>query len=77
MYYTPTDLGERLGLSAQKVNKLLEAAGLQERIGKDWQPTVQGRSYSHISDVGKRHGSGAPIQQVRWFDSVLPILQAA
>jgi|GEM_PF-361601 len=76
LHYSPTELGQQLGgLSAIKVNRLLEAAGLQNNVAGQWQPTPAGRPHAFISDVGKTHGSGVPIQQVRWFESVLPLIQ--
>jgi len=51
------------------------AAGLQIKQGKRWIPTEKGRPYAFIADVGKAHGSGASIQQTRWYDSVLPLIE--
>jgi len=77
-YYTPTELGQQLnGLSAQKVNKLLEASGLQKKIAGYWQPTKTGTQYARLLDTQKQHSNGTLIQQIKWADSVVPILQAA
>jgi len=76
LYYTPTELGQMLGdVSAQKVNLLLAGAGLQARVGEHWQPLDAGQEFARLYDTGKRHGSGTPIQQVKWADAVLPLLQ--
>jgi len=75
LHYTPTQLGEQLGgLSGKQINRALQAAGLQEKQGKDWQPTDQGRPHAFIADTGKAHSSGIPIQQLKWYDSVLPLI---
>jgi len=77
LHYNPTELGEFIGLTARQVNQALLAAGLQIKHGKRWLPTEEGRPYAYIVDVEKSHNSGAPVQQTRWFDSVLPLIQAA
>lgn len=73
-YYTPTDLGKLHGLSNQRVNKLLEEAGLQIRIGDKWEPTETGLKHCIILDTGKKHNSGAAVTQVKWLPSVMKLL---
>jgi len=75
LYYTPTELGQQMGgISAKKVNLLLAAAGLQAKVGEHWQAMEAARDFVRILDTGKRHGSGAPIQQLKWSDTVIPLL---
>jgi len=74
LHYNPTELGEFIGLTARQVNQALLAAGLQIKHGNRWLPTEEGRPYAYIVDVEKSHNSGAPVQQTRWFDSVLPLI---
>jgi len=75
LYYTPTEIGQQMGgLSAKKVNLLLAAAGLQARIGEHWQAMEAARDFVRILDTGKRHGSGSPIQQLKWSETVIPLL---
>lgn len=69
--FTPTELGNRRCVKAHTMNRALADAGLQERIGEHWVPTAKGRPHAVVLDTGKAHGSGAPIQQVKWKDSVL------
>lgn len=71
IYYTPTELGSRFVKSAKAFNQLLVQAGLQENIAGHWVPTEKGRAHAFVADTGKAHSSGAPIQQVKWRDSVL------
>ena len=71
IYYTPTELGSRFVKSAKAFNQLLVQAGLQESIAGHWVPTEKGRAHAFVADTGKAHSSGAPIQQVKWRDSVL------
>lgn len=73
-YYTPTELGKQLGTSAQQVNRMLVQAGLQSKPGEHWEPTEAGKKYSRIFDTGKKHGSGVPIQQVKWAATVVQAL---
>jgi len=78
LYHTPTELGQMMGgLSARAVNLLLADAGLQAKAGGHWQPLEAGRDFVCILDTGKHHGSGAPIQQLKWSATVLPLLDAA
>ena len=69
--FTPTEMGRRFVKSAKDFNQLLAQAGLQEQIAGHWVPTAKGRVHAVVLDTGKAHGSGAPIQQVKWRDSVL------
>jgi len=77
IYRTPTELGKILGgISGQKVNLLLAGAGLQSRIGEHWQILAAGREFARLYDTGKQHGDGTPIHQIKWADTVLPLLDA-
>ena len=69
--FTPTELGRRFVKSAKDFNQLLAQAGLQDMVAGHWVPTEKGRAHAVVLDTGKAHGSGAPIQQVKWRDSVL------
>ncbi|MGJ7484311.1 BRO-N domain-containing protein [Variovorax sp. LT2P21] len=73
-FFTPTELGKRIGTSARGVNLLLAEAGMQMKRGDVWEVTEAGREFARILDTGKRHGSGVPIQQIKWSPSVLPLL---
>ena len=69
----PSDLGKQVGLSARKINILLEEAGLQcKDINDRWTPTQKGLDLGAVLlDVGKAHSSGTPIRQLKWPMSVL------
>lgn len=71
MCFTPTELGSRLCLSAKAFNQRLAERGMQDLINARWVPTDKGMQFAVILDTGKAHGSGAPIQQVKWRDSVM------
>lgn len=62
------------GISGMRMNKLLEAAGMQTREGDKWVPTEAGKAFCRIFDTGKRHGSGEPITSVKWTKGVLDML---
>lgn len=73
---TPTELGEKAGLSAQKFNHELEKAGMQvsSRNSKGqliWNPTEKGKKYAVLLDTAKKHSDGTPVQQVKWLESVV------
>jgi len=77
LYCTPTEIGQQMGgLSAKKVNLLLAQAGLQARVGEHWQAMEAARDFVRILDTGKRHGSGVPIQQLKWAQAVIPLLDS-
>lgn len=69
--FTLTELGSRFVKSAKAFNQLLVQAGLQENIVGHWVPTEKGCAHAFVMDTGEVHGSGAPIQQLKWRDSVL------
>jgi len=76
LYHTPTELGQMMGgVPARQVNLLLAGAGLQARVGEYWQPLEAGQEFARLYDTGKCHGNGTPIQQIKWVDAVLPLLQ--
>lgn len=78
--YTPTELGKLLAepLSAVKMNRLLEAKGLQvKNINGDWLPTTAARDYCQWLDTHKAHHDGTPVKQLRWFAAILPRLEVA
>ena len=71
LFFTPSQLGKRIGMSAQKVNQRLASLGLQEKIDELWSPTNQAEGFYRLYDTGKRHGNGVPVMQVKWSDGVL------
>ena len=74
--FTPTELGQRIGLSAIKFNRELEARGLQEKRNDVWCATEVGKTYSVLMDAGKKHVDGTPIQQLKWKEAVLGLLES-
>lgn len=80
VHLTPSDIGKQIGMSGQKVNKVLEGLGLQEsyRDHKDqlkWRPTKKGESLAIMKDTGKKHGGGTPVFQLFWLNEVLGLLK--
>ena len=71
----PAKIGTELGgVSANKVNKLLEKLGFQSKIGGDWK----------LTDSGKQYGSAVPYTnnynghsgyRVMWSEKVIPFLR--
>lgn len=72
--YTPTELGNMRGMSAKKMNLYLAEAGLQAKVGDKWQPLPAAEGQFEILDTGKRHQDGTPIKQVKWYQSVLEMV---
>ena len=77
LYFTPTELGERMNISGRKFNMLLAEAGLQAKKGEHWTPLPAAEGFSRIMDTGKRHGDGTMIQQVKWAENVLALVEKA
>lgn len=73
-FHSPTELGERLGISGRKFNMLLAEAGLQAKEGDAWKPLPAAEGFFRLFDTGKRHG-GAMVQQLKWADNVLQLVQ--
>lgn len=73
-FFTPTELGKRIGTSARGLNLLLAEAGMQMKRGDVWEVTDAGREFARIYDTGKKHGSGVPVTQIKWSSTVLPVL---
>lgn len=73
-FFTPTELGKRIAISGIKFNKDLNELGLQEKRNGVWCATAKGKAYSMLLDAGKKHSDGTPIQQLKWSESVLELL---
>ncbi len=72
IHFNVSDLVD--GISGQRMNKMLAAAGLQTREGEQWVPTTDGKDFCRIFDTGKRHGGGAPVTAIKWSKDVLGLL---
>ncbi|NRA45108.1 MAG: antA/AntB antirepressor family protein [Oligoflexales bacterium] len=60
-----TNLGEKL--SGRKVNKLLCAAGLQEKVDTSWKITTKGKQYSFLEPISITVGKQSKIKpQILW-----------
>lgn len=75
LFYTPTELGRQIGISGRAFNMLLAEAGLQAKKGEHWAPLATAEGFCRIMDTGKRHGDGTMIQQIKWHDGVLALVQ--
>lgn len=69
--FNPTDLGKIIGLSSQSMNKKLEANGMQTKVGEVWAPSEKAKVFCVLLDTNKKHSDGTPIQQLKWYESVL------
>lgn len=73
---TPTQIGKMFepALSGKEVNKLLQKAGLQWRVGGEWVATVEGKKYSSSEPIQLE--SGKMVYQLKWQRRVKEIIQA-
>jgi phage anti-repressor protein len=77
MYFTPTELGQRIGVSGRRFNQLLLEAGLQECHGGVWIPAEsKAKGLYRILDTGKRYSDGTMVPQLKWSDVVLSRVSA-
>lgn len=74
---TATQLGARIGKSAQTMNLILQGEGFQRKENKSWIPTEKAVGHYEALDVGKSRSNGTPVRQIKWYDSVLESLQSA
>lgn len=77
LFFTPTELGKRVGTSGRVFNMLLAEAGLQTKQGDVWTPADTAEGFFRIYDTGKRHNSGTPVQQIKWAENVLSLVKIA
>ncbi|GAN72094.1 hypothetical protein ASY01nite_13800 [Acetobacter syzygii] len=78
-YQTVTELGRPLGLSGQRVNKILEEKGLQVHVkgsssSSNWSMTDKGLAYGRMFD-GVRAGSTGSQQMLKWKPSTVEFLR--
>lgn len=72
---TPTEIGAEIGLSGRAVNALLLGMKYQQKAGKGYEPIGEGKMYGVMLDVGKKHGNGTPIRQLKWDSSIVNIMK--
>jgi Rha family phage regulatory protein len=79
---TPTEIGVRSGIgSARAVNQMLCGMGLQHAFRDAnghiyYEPSDDGRAAgARMLDTGKKHGTGAPVRQLKWPSSIIGLLQ--
>ncbi|MEM8611753.1 MAG: KilA-N domain-containing protein [Cyanobacteria bacterium P01_H01_bin.105] len=77
VWLTPTSLGQRLGISAVKVNRLLKEMGLQISNHKpakgepSYLPTEKGQKYSRMTAATGGNGDMTTYQHLKWSERVL------
>lgn len=72
-FLNATQIGEKIGLNARRVNPLIEKAGLQTKEGKQWRLTEAGKSYGEEMPYSRNGHSG---YQIRWNESVVGYLKS-
>lgn len=77
-HHTPSVLGDMCGISAIKMNRILQEKELQKetRDYKNrlvWVVTEKGKEFSRMVDTGKLHSDGSPVTQIKWAESVLSL----
>lgn len=74
--FTPSEIALVLGLgSGQKVNKLLEVLGYQNKVAGQWQPVPEAFKLGEMLDTGKARFDGVPIKQWKWYTGIMDILR--
>lgn len=83
VYLTPTALGERLGMSAIKVNKVLIELRLQAKVDSPakgepkYLPTPAGKPYSMMTITTGQRGDTTSYQHLKWSERVLKLFNYA
>ena len=72
----PTEIGEHFNLNARRVNEILAGAGYQHKINGKWEALPPGEPYAVMQDVGKNHGNGTSIRQLKWNSTILSVFPA-
>lgn len=70
---TPTEIGRRFGLKAKRVNQILAGAGFQHKVNDTWEALPLADDYAVMVDVGKKHGNGTSVRQLKWDSSILDV----
>lgn len=70
-YLTPTKIGEQIGMSSRKVNKLLESQGFQYKECGEWHLTGKGKQYGEKFPYENNGHSG---YQIRWHKDIINVL---
>ncbi len=69
---------EKLQPLAVAINKALCAEGYQVKSPNGrYEPTDKGMEHAFMQDVGKLHSNGTPVKQLKWYTSILPLVQKA
>lgn len=71
-YLNATEIGEKIGLKARAVNKLLAKANLQYKDGKNWRITQTGTEYGEEVPY-TRHGHSD--YRILWNKNILGVLR--
>ncbi len=67
--FNPTQLGEKLGgVKANRINKMLEQLGLQEKKEKKWRITQQGKEYGEEKPFSR---NGHSDYRILWHEKIL------
>lgn len=71
--FNPTQIGEKLGgVKANKINKMLEQLGLQERKDEKWRITQQGKEYGEEKPFSR---NGHADYRILWHEKILERLR--
>ena len=70
--YTPTQIGKKIGKSAQYVNKKLVELGLQEKDGNGYKLTDAGKEYAEAMPFERNGHTG---YQIKWTAEILKFFE--
>lgn len=71
--YSPTELGEKIGINAHTVNLLLQDKGLQTKDLDRWTLTEKGKEYGVYVDSPRKFANGS-VRWINWKESVLDLI---
>ena len=78
---SPTEIAQHFGFTKPKagarfINKLLEEAGYQRKVGGMRQPLEPAMSFAVMLDTNKKHSDGTPVRQLKWNTGIIQVIDA-
>ena len=57
------------------MNEILADQGYQHKIFGNWEALKAGEKFAVMLDVGKRHGKGTAVRQLKWDSAILDVFR--
>ena len=75
-HLTPSQIGGKIGKTAQEINRILENLGYQVRAGRDWKLTISGMMYGENIPFSVNHETGMHTgYRIKWDPDIIEKIQ--